>query len=91
MQSYVGIITYRGLESLLQESEQSLRFATRRAYQNYQGHSVCCWAAMPHSAAADARRLVEDGDCDEALKILSSSAKFLGPILPSDVAAIDNG
>lgn len=90
MQSYVGIITHRGLESLLQESEQSRRFVARYAYQSSQGRSVCCWAAIPHSAAIDLRRLLDDGEADAALQILSSSARFLGPILPSDTVAIGN-
>ena len=87
LQSYVGIITSQGLESLVQETERTTRLVTRFAYGNRLGRTICCWAAVQHSVAMDVRRLVDDGDRARALEILNGSARFLGPILPSDHSA----
>lgn len=85
MQSYLGIITSRGLQSLFLESDCVLRFLARLAYGEQPTRGVCYWAAMQVPEAIEIQEQLEEGDNDRALQVLRASARFLGPILPSDV------
>ena len=85
MQSYLGIITSRGLQSLFMESDCILRLLARLAYSEQPARAVCYWAAMQVPEAAEIQEQLEKGDSDRALQALRASARFLGPILPSDV------
>ena len=88
MRSYLGIITSRGLESLFLESDYTLRFLARLAYTDQPVRAVCYWAAMHVPEATEIQGQLDDGDSDRALQILQASARFLGPILPSDVYSL---
>lgn len=84
MRAYLGIVSSRGLEWLLPESDYVLRFLAGRAYAHRPPRGVCCWAAMHTPAATQIQGELEDGNADTALRLLQASAEFLGPILPSD-------
>jgi hypothetical protein len=85
MQSYLGIINGRGLQSLFLESDYILGLLARLAYAEQPARAVCCWAAMQVPEAIEIQERLEEGDNGEALQVLRASARFLGPILPSDV------
>lgn len=57
--SYVGIISPRGLESLLPETEHAVPFLVRRAYGRRSGEAVCYWAVMPDSTARQVETQLE--------------------------------
>lgn len=84
MQVYLGIVSSRGLEWLLPENRDVLRFLASRAYGQRPPRAVCCWAAMQSPAASDIQGELDDGNPDAALRLLQASAPFLGPVLPSD-------
>jgi hypothetical protein len=85
MRSYLGIITSHGLESLFLESDYVLQFLARLAYTEQPLRGVCYWAAMNVPEATEIQGQLDEGDSDRALQILHASARFIGPILPSDV------
>jgi hypothetical protein len=85
MQSYLGIITGRGLQSLFLESDHILRILAHVAYAEQPARAVCYWAAMQVPEAIEVQEQLDEGDNDRALQVLRASAKSLGPILPSDV------
>ena len=85
MRSYVGIISRRGLEWLLPESDPVLRFLAGRAYAEWPPSAVYYWAAIQTPEATEIQGQLDDGDSDRALQILQATARFSGPILPSDV------
>jgi hypothetical protein len=89
MRSYLGIVTNHGLQALLQESAYALRFLTRQAYAERPVRSVCYWAAMHAPQATEIQRYLDEGDGVIALKNLQASARFSGPIFPSDVPFSD--
>ena len=84
MRAYLGIVTSRGLEWLLPENRDVLRFLAGRAYGQRPPRAVCCWAAMQSPAASEIQGELDDGNPDAALRLLQASAPFLGPVLPSD-------
>ena len=90
MQSYLGIITSHGLQSLFLESEYVLRFLARLAYAEQPTRGVCYWAAIQVPEANEIQGQLEEGDNDTALQILQASARFIGPILPSDVRPLQS-
>lgn len=85
MRTYVGIITRRGLELLFPESDYVRRCLARLAYTDRPAQRICCWAAMPDPVASEIHGQLNQGETDSALQILQASARFLGPVLPSDV------
>lgn len=46
---------------------------------------VCYWAAMHVPEASEIQGQLDEGDTDRAFQILQASARFFGPVLPSDV------
>jgi hypothetical protein len=84
MQVYLGMVSSRGLEWLLPENRDVLRFLAGRAYGQRPPCAVCCWAAMQMPAASEIQDELVDGNSDSALRLLQTSAQFLGPVLPSD-------
>jgi hypothetical protein len=81
---YLGMVSSRGLEWLLPENRDVLRFLAGRAYGQRPPRAVCCWAAMQSPAASDIQGELDDGNPVAALRLLQTSAQFLGPVLPSD-------
>jgi hypothetical protein len=78
------MVSSRGLEWLLPENRDVLRFLAGRAYGQRPPRAVCCWAAMQSPAAWEIQGELDDGNPDAALQLLQASAPFLGPVLPSD-------
>ena len=80
--SFVGIISPRGLESLLPETEHALPFLVRRAYRKRPTEAVCYWAVMQDSAVAEVRRQLQEHRPEEALLALRALAEYFGTIPP---------
>jgi len=85
MRSYLGIVTSHGLQSLFPESDYALRGLVRVAYTERPVRGVCYWAAMQIPEATEIQGQLDEGDTGRAFQILQTSARFVGPILPSDV------
>ena len=80
--SFVGIISPRGLELLLPETEHALPFLVRRAYRRRPTEAVCYWAVMQDSAAAEVRRQLQGRRREDAFLALRALADFFGTIPP---------
>lgn len=86
VESYVGIIGKRGVESFLPENQHTLHFLMRRAYRSRPMRAVCYWAALRDT---DARSIEEQLDADnghEALRMLEYCATHFGTIPPAAFA-----
>ncbi len=79
---YVGIISRRGLESLLPETKHAIPFLLRRAYRREPTEAVCYWAVMQEAAALEVQRQVQSRRHEEALLALHAWAAHFGTILP---------
>lgn len=83
--SFVGIISRRGLESLVPETEHAVPFLVRRAYRRRPTEAVCYWAVMEESAAEQVRRQLHGHRHEDAFFALRALAEHFGTILlPSD-------
>jgi hypothetical protein len=82
--SYVGIISRRGLESLLPETEHAVLFLLRRVCRKYCGEASCYWAVMQDSAASEIQRHLQWRRYEDALLALRTRATYFGTIAPSD-------
>ncbi len=80
--SYLGIITSRGLESLVVETEHAAPFLFRRAEMHADQDAVCCWAVLDDRAAKNVRRRIALQRFDEALQLLNLRAQHLGTVVP---------
>ena len=80
--SFVGIISSRGLELLLPETEHALSFLVRRAYRRRPTEGVCYWAIMQDSAAAEVRRQLQQHRHEDAMFALGALAEYFGTIPP---------
>jgi hypothetical protein len=83
MNSYVGIISSRGLEYFVPENERFTRSLVQRAYCQWPIRSVCYWAIVPHGQAGAVARSLDAGRHVEALGLLEAGACSLGQILPA--------
>jgi hypothetical protein len=83
MNSYVGIVSSRGLECFVPESERFTRSLVQRAYCQQPIRSVCYWAIVPQSQAGAVARSLGAGRPIEALGLLEAGACSLGQILPA--------
>lgn len=82
--SYVGVISERGLESLIPERGHVTEFLTRRIYRTRGGNAVCYWAVLSDNQADQVCRQLSCGLYGDALRALHSLASDLGTILPLD-------
>ncbi|MDA7979472.1 MAG: hypothetical protein MPJ50_11970 [Pirellulales bacterium] len=80
--SYLGIITPRGLERLVPETEHAAPFLLRRAHRDVTQQTCCCWAVLSEITASDVRRDVSRGKFWSALARLNIEAEHLGTLLP---------
>ena len=80
--SYVGIISRRGLESLLPETEHAVPFLVRRAYRRRPTEAVCYWAVMQDTAARKVKRQLQWKRYEDALLTLRTQAAHFGTISP---------
>jgi hypothetical protein len=79
--SYLGIITPRGLELLVVETKHAAPFLFRRIARQPDGDAVACWAVLDEKTARILTRQVGCGQCREALSQLNSRAIHLGTLL----------
>lgn len=80
--SYVGIISGRGLESLVPETEHAVPFLVRRAYRRPTSEAVCYWAVMQDEVAREVQGHLQRCRHDDALLALRRHAAHFGTILP---------
>jgi hypothetical protein len=80
--SYLGIVTSRGLETFVLETEHAAAFLLRRARLHQASTSTCCWAVLDEDAAQAVSRWIKAQQFTEALKLLNLRAKHLGRMLP---------
>ena len=83
-QSYLSLVSSRGLESLVPETEHALPFLLRRAYRRCPHEAICCWAVVPARAVYRVRALIATGRHLQALIALNVEAHELGTIPPDD-------
>ena len=87
--SYVGIISPRGLESLLPETEHAVPFLVRRAYGRRPGEALCYWAVMPDSTARGVELQLQAHFHEDAFYRLRGEAAHFGTILPFGVDDVE--
>ena len=82
LDSYIGLISRRGLESLFPETEHAAPFLVRRAYRRQPLEAVCYWAVMEESAAQQVQWQLQWRHHEEAFLVLRALADHVGTILP---------
>ena len=80
--SYLGIVTPRGLETLVVETEHAAVFFFRRAARHADADAVCFWAVLDEKMARDVIRQIDCRRFRDALCQLDSQAVHLGTLLP---------
>ena len=80
--SYLGIISPRGLETLVVETEHAALFLARRMARRPLDEAIGCWAVLDDHKARDITRQISCGRFQEALCRLNAQALHLGPVLP---------
>jgi hypothetical protein len=81
--SYLGIITSRGLEKLVVETQHAAPFLLRRAGRQPSGEAIVFWAVLDEKAAKAVTERVACGHFQEALCQLNGRAIHLGTLPPS--------
>ena len=82
--SYVGIISRRGLESFIPDTEHAAPFLLRRAYRRQPPEAICYWAVMQDAAAREVERQLQWRRHEDALATLHARATYFGTFLPPD-------
>jgi hypothetical protein len=80
--SYLGIITPRGLEVLVVETEHAAPFLFRRIARQPLGDAVAFWAVLDEKTARDVTRHIADRRFEAALAQLNIRALHLGTLMP---------
>jgi len=80
--SYVGIISKQGLESLHEEDPDTVTFLHRRIEQRRLCDDVVFWAVLDVRFAAVIQMEIESGNHPQALVLLQTLADEVGRILP---------
>jgi len=80
--SYLGIVTPRGLETLVVETEHAAVFLFRRAARQAHGKALCFWAVLDDKTAACVMRQIDGRRFQDALCYLNAKAVHLGTLLP---------
>ncbi len=80
--AYLGILSARGLELLVPETEHALAFLLRRAYRRRPHKLACCWAVMPEDAASGIHMLISAGLYEQAFLALNAESLEIGTIPP---------
>lgn len=84
LKSYIGLATPRGLESLVPEHAPAAQALAARARTR---QSVCCWAVLPDSDAAEIGYRLAAGEATAALALLEAAAQSVGRIPLDDLLA----
>jgi hypothetical protein len=80
--SYLGIITPRGLETLVIEAEHAALFLLRRVARRPFGEAIAFWAVLDDRTARDVARQINGRHFEEALGHLNARALHFGTIPP---------
>ena len=75
--SFVGLISPSGLESLLPENAATRRWSLDLAKRR---PTTCVWVVLEQHVATEIALLLEEHDRAAALRYLSQTAESLGPI-----------
>ena len=81
--SYLAIITTRGLERLVVETEHAALFLFRQTARRPSGEALVCWGVFDEKAARDIARQIACRHYDDAFHQFTSKAYHLGTLLPS--------
>lgn len=80
--SYLGIVTPRGLETLVVETEHAAPFLLRRVARRPFGEALALWAVLDARTARDLTQQITSGRFEVALRELDARAIHLGTLLP---------
>jgi hypothetical protein len=80
--AFVGIISSRGLESMVPETDHALPFLIRRAYRREPPETVCYWAVMDEAVAEEVRRQLQGHCHEDAFLVIQTLAECFGTIPP---------
>lgn len=80
--SFVGVITHRGLELFLPETETASRFMHRRLRRCRQGHACCVWFVLDGGIAEIVGELIASDEGAAAWVIVEQQARDGGILLP---------
>lgn len=80
--SYLGIITPRGLETLVIETEHASLFLLRRVARRPFGEAIAFWAVLDDRTARDVTRQIGGRQFEDALRQLNARALHLGTLPP---------
>ena len=83
--SYLGIITTRGLERLAVETEHAALFLFRQTARHPSGEALVCWAVLDENTARDIARQIACRHYEDAFHRFTSKAYHLGTLLPSSL------
>lgn len=81
--SYLAIVSSRGLERLVIETRHAAVFLFRQAARQPLSDAVVCWAVLDDRTARNIGRQVQARRYEEALRQLNARAYHLGTLLPS--------
>lgn len=81
--SYLGIVSTRGLELLIEETEHVGLFLARRCYRRGAMRAALCWATLDAEDAEMIREMTHLGLQSAALWRLNRDAHQLGGVLPT--------
>jgi hypothetical protein len=76
--SFVGLVSAFGLESLLPECDTTRCWLQRAAHRHA---AACVWAVMEQSVACEIANLLADGEAMPAFQRMTYGAECLGPML----------
>ncbi len=80
--SYLSIITARGLETLVLETEHAALFLLRRVARQPLGSAVAFWTVLDDKTARSVTAHVAARQFQEAFRQLNKRALHLGSLLP---------
>lgn len=81
VRSYLGVVTRKGLELLVPETEQAEAFVQQRI-RGHAGKAICCWAVLADPAERQVRLQLRLGRWREALVKLNQESRCLGTMMP---------
>lgn len=83
LQSYVGIISQRGLEVFCSETPDAVQFLRRRAARN-PSHKVCFWSIVPDDAVQQVQSALRQGRFADALSLVEQHSREYGLVSPRE-------
>lgn len=76
--SFVGLVSVFGLESLLPECDTTRCWLQQAAHRH---EGACVWAVMEQDVASEIADLLAEGEAMSALRRMAYSAECMGPAL----------